>query len=374
MYRNEALQPGELNRHDDTRDGNEGLESEWPRVDVVILNWKHSKDTILCLESVLRSDYPNYRVIVCDNDSQDESLEVITAWSSGSLTPEIPESAPFRRLTVPPVKKPVSVRELDCLPTHLPKTADGNDKVLSMIQTGSNLGFAGGCNVGIAYALQHAAAYVLLLNNDACVEADAISQLVSVARDADAAIVGVRIMDDTGTRELFSGASWPAQLFHLSSSRRKSVDRTYWNSCYASGCGMLIRRDLLERRFLEFNYYFDPAYFMYCEDVDLCLFGLAHGHKCVVARDAVAHHGHAKSSGGSFNPRSYYYVTRNRILLANRWLDSRWKALFHFYYAPSRLVVLPFIRLFRWRWRTLSAVCSGMVDGYLGVIGRWKHH
>ncbi|RKX59396.1 MAG: hypothetical protein DRP29_04690 [Thermodesulfobacteriota bacterium] len=55
----------------------------YPKVVVIILNYNSWKDTIECLESVLRNDYPNYQVIVIDNGSQDNSMEYIKAWAEG---------------------------------------------------------------------------------------------------------------------------------------------------------------------------------------------------------------------------------------------------------------------------------------------------
>jgi len=55
----------------------------WPKVAIIILNYNGWKDTIECLESVLRNDYPNYQVIVVDNGSPDNSMEYIKAWAEG---------------------------------------------------------------------------------------------------------------------------------------------------------------------------------------------------------------------------------------------------------------------------------------------------
>jgi GT2 family glycosyltransferase len=46
-----------------------------PRVSIIILNWNGWRDTIECLESLYRIDYPNYDVIVVDNSSTDDSIE-----------------------------------------------------------------------------------------------------------------------------------------------------------------------------------------------------------------------------------------------------------------------------------------------------------
>ena len=316
---------------------------EGPLVSIAILNWKRWPDTIRCLESLFRSDYPHFQVVVCDNGSQDDSLERIRAWADE-----------HRRV------EPDQGRD----PTRAP---------LTLIQNVENLGFTGGCNITIAHALEHDADYVFLLNNDARVEPATLARLVAVAREADAAIVGARVLDESGTRVLFAGDRWPDCLFGLRFTPAARADRTAWSSSRADGAAMMIRRDLLIDRFAECGYYFDPSYFMYCEDLDLCLYAIARGTGCVVARDAVVYHGLAQSSGGALNPRSYYYQTRNRIYLANRWLSAPWKLLFHAYYLPSR-ALLQAMGKGRWRWRTLRAVARGLADGYVGVTGRWTDH
>ena len=63
----------------------------YSKVYIIILNYNGWKDTIECLESVLRNDYPNYQVIVVDNGSPNNSIEYIKAWVEGrqeALTPE----------------------------------------------------------------------------------------------------------------------------------------------------------------------------------------------------------------------------------------------------------------------------------------------
>ena len=56
-----------------------------PRVAVVILNWNGWRLTLSCLESVFRLEYPDFRVVVCDNDSSDGSQQRIREWAQGSV-------------------------------------------------------------------------------------------------------------------------------------------------------------------------------------------------------------------------------------------------------------------------------------------------
>ena len=67
----------------------------FPKVAIIILNWNGWKDTIECLESVLRNDYPNYQIIVVDNNSPNNSMEYLKAWAEGFLI----ISACFRKNT-----------------------------------------------------------------------------------------------------------------------------------------------------------------------------------------------------------------------------------------------------------------------------------
>ena len=149
------------------------------RVYILLVNWNGWKDTVECLESVFRIDFPEYRVLVCDNGSTDGSVERIKAWAGGTLDLDIPESNPLRRLSRPPVPKPVSVVEYDRDRAEAGGDRSDDSIRLVLVRTGDNLGFAGGNNVGLRYALaRDDFEYVWLLNNDTVVEPDALAHLV----------------------------------------------------------------------------------------------------------------------------------------------------------------------------------------------------
>jgi GT2 family glycosyltransferase len=350
--------------------GTGGSSEDSPLVFINILNWNGWEETIACLESVFALDYPNYRVTVCDNGSQDGSLDRIRDWAGGRPAADAPAARPPQSPGSARVGEPIPFVESGPSRPADRGGSGGADAPLFLIQTGENLGFTGGHNIGIAHAMDRGARYVLLLNNDTRVEADSLGHLVAAARQADAAIVGARLQQESP----FTGISWPAFLFGRGRLPAEVTDeRPFW-AAFANGCAMLLRRDLLAQRFADCGYYLDPSYFIYCETEDLSLYARARGLGSVIARDAVVHHALTQSMGGTFNPRSYYYTTRNRILIANRWLNLRWKLLFHAYYIPSRLLLQTIgVGGRRWQWRTFHAVGSGLIDGYLGVTGKWKH-
>src|ERR1017187_9290134 len=117
---------------------------------IVVLNWNGWRDTIECLESLFHLEYPNYCVVVCDNASSDGSPEQIRRWANGETIASC-ANAHFEYLTTPPIAKPIPFMSYVSPSASLSGTNPKSDLVL--IETGGNLGFAGGCNVGLRYAL-----------------------------------------------------------------------------------------------------------------------------------------------------------------------------------------------------------------------------
>lgn len=303
------------------------------RVAVVVINWNRGAQTLDCLDTIVASGYSALSIVIVDNDSRDDSPHLLEEWVD-------------RRA--------------------------GSDVPAVLVRSADNVGFAGGANLGTERALADGADHVFFLNNDATVAPDAFQHAVAVARDARAEIVGATVLDPTGRTIRFARRRWPYIMFGFASSR--SGPPPSWSpSAYVDGAAFLASREVLQRRYEEHGYYFDPLLFMYWEDADLCLYAAARGYRCVVARDAIVYHEVAASSGGPGNPRSFYYGSRNRVTIANRWLALPWRLLFHLYYVPSRLV-LQVVRLRRFDRAVASAIAEGVLDGYRGVGGRWAKH
>src|SRR3546814_6761555 len=108
-----------------------------PRIAVILVNWRGADDTIECLETLLRCPVP-LRVIVCDNDSGDGSVDKIAAWARGDR-PAYAKSEALAHLSMPPVAKPV---EFAVLPRKEVEQAQSCDARLTIVETGANLGFA----------------------------------------------------------------------------------------------------------------------------------------------------------------------------------------------------------------------------------------
>ena len=112
-----------------------------PKVCILLLNWNNWEDTKECLESLKNITYSNFSIVLMDNGSQDDSLKRMREFKS-----QIPQLE------------------------------------IVILENGKNLGFGGGNNVGINYALKNKFGYILLLNNDTIVSRDFLDKLVEVAQ------------------------------------------------------------------------------------------------------------------------------------------------------------------------------------------------
>jgi GT2 family glycosyltransferase len=233
------------------------------KVFVVVLNFNGWRDTEVCLSSLQHLHYDNYEVIVVDNGSTEDS--------SFRLTSEFP-----------------SVR---------------------LIETGKNLGFAGGCNVGIRFALAHGAQFIWLLNNDTTVDCSALQALVDTAKsDPCIAAVGSAIYDMNAPERMQAWGGGHVN-FYLGRSRHflETVDDNQIE--FITGASMLISREAIESVGL-----LDDGFFMYWEDADYC-FRLRHEKwkLAVAAQSKVWHKSSASVGAKSARMDAYFNASALRF-------------------------------------------------------------
>ncbi|WP_218156566.1 glycosyltransferase family 2 protein [Polaromonas sp. OV174] len=234
------------------------------RVDVVVLNWNGWQDTLACLVSLQRQDYPYFNLLVVDNGSTDGSVE------------EIKQAMP----------------------------------ALELLQTGANLGFGGGCNAGIKLTLARGADYVWLINSDATVDPGALSALVRVAEKNPAlgAVGSVLYEADQHDRiQLWGGGTvnlWLGRSQHRTSPG--PLD-------FISGASVLLRREVLE----EVGLFDQATFFMYWEDTDLGFRLRRAGWQLAVADDSRVWHKQSASLGKR-SPVLDAYFTRSGVRFLRR--------------------------------------------------------
>jgi GT2 family glycosyltransferase len=392
-------------------------------VTVVILNWNGWEDTLACLESVRQSDYPDFRIILVDNGSTNDSLARISAWCAGKMpvisidaaltrdvntrlsTAEVlarglfistgeycgngtPGKAGAPTAADPQTKPGALTRDVN---TRLstaeadpqtkpgaPAAAPAAERPLVILKTGKNLGFSEGNNVAIRRALAgpQPADVVFLLNNDTRIETGTVSRAVEVLRRRQAGIVGCVIKDATGTRTLFGGDLRPPKFFYapyrLFLRKHRPGDEAV---SVVWGTAMLIRRDVLLAHKARFGHFLNPAYFLYMEDCDFCFHTQKMGYPIIVAKKAVVYHGHTTNYAQTKfrNAITLYYSTRNAFHVANNFLPIGWRLAFYLYFPLVRSKDI-FSLLIHRKTVEVRALVDGLWDGYRGVKGEWPKH
>ncbi len=299
------------------------------RVYIVILNWNGWRDTIECLESVFRLDYPDYRVVVCDNGSEDSSVERIKEWADGRLQVEIHPENDLRCLVYPPIPKPVVFQEYDRASAEVGEKAGGKEPQLAIIRIGKNLGFAGGNNVGIRYALaREDCGYVWLLNNDTVVTPGALSGMVRrMIESSVAGLCGAKILyyDKPDRIQVLGGVEYNRWLgttkqigWFEQADKPYNLTEIERKMSYVTGACMLV-----SRHFLETVGLMSEDYFFYFEELDWIMRARG-GFDMVFAPDSVVYHKEGSAVGGASRAplnKSYtsdYYYLRNKLRITRR--------------------------------------------------------
>jgi len=369
---------------------------KWPKVAIIILNWNGWKDTIECLESVLRNTYPNYQVIVVDNGSTDSSEEKMKAWADGKqevLTPE--PTHPLYHLSHPSIKKSIpyiyynreeaekvgNYKLEEKITKEWQERRKTNSKELNptspypiiFIQTGENLGFAGGNNVGIRYALKKDnCEHVLFLNNDTVVEENFLNELIkNTDRNQNVGIIGGKILYYNepnkiwyagGKLDLIRGSG-----YHKNYNRIDKNSKGRIKTSFITGCLMLINKELLNADELLFE-----EYFLYVEDVDFCYSLFEKGIESFVNLDSVIYHKISSTINHNkgISPDAVYYLTRNRLyFMLRRQKNKIRKIIFLLFFGATRL-----FRVLHWllemKKAYIIATLKGIKDGYGEKLGR----
>lgn len=264
------------------------------KITLVMVNWNGSRDTRESLSSLqrLKSSGVSLETVVVDNGSTDGSVARL--------------SAEFPRVTILALDK--------------------------------NLGFTGGNNTGIRYAMSRGAEFVWLLNNDTIADPGALS-LVEAFRDAHVGIAGSKIYfapgheyhkDRYAKNELgkvfwYAGGRIDWDNMYASHRGVDEVDAGQYDEVtetpFVTGCSMMIRRDVVEQIGV-----LDDKFYLYLEDLDYGLRAKARGFRLLYYPKSVIWHVNAGSSGGAGNPIHDYYITRNRLLVGMRYAPVRTKA------------------------------------------------
>lgn len=237
-----------------------------PTVVIIVLNWNGLKDTLACLSSVYGSNYKRISVLIIDNNSKDDELLAI--------------------------KK--------------------NFPQVNSFQNQQNLGFTGGCNLGIEYALKEGADYVLLLNNDAKLLPDTLQHLIKkMQEDHSIGMISPVICDNRFEKIINCGGTIDFDTLERKSANTieeyLKMEEKSPNNIYLHGTCLMIRTETIKQVGL-----LDNTFFAYHEDIDYSIRVLKSGWRNSVDINSFLAHGEKDAK----RSRPYYfYMARNECYL-----------------------------------------------------------
>lgn len=287
----------------------------------IIINWKQAEATCTCIDSVKRCDYPRpVPIVVVENGSEDGSLEIIRA-----IHPNI-----------------------------------------AVLPQACNLGFAKAANIGMRYAFDRGAEAVLLLNNDATIAPSLFTALKTFLAHHDAqgerpvGIVSAKVFAQDIPTQLWSvgGLYRGIRVVNLGAGEEDYGQYDTFPLDFVYGCAMLLRRAV----FHDIGG-FDERFFVYYEDIDLCIRARAAGYRVALASTAHVWHEGAGSTQ-QHPPMKVFYETKGRVQFFLKHLRGLWVILFLANEAHYQ-AWLSFQRLRAGAFRSMLAGWHGVIAGLM---------
>jgi len=242
-----------------------------PLVYVITLNWNTKDMTTECVHSILKSDYPNFKIVVVDNNSSDGSVEAF-------------------------------------------KKEFGNR--IDIIKTDKNLGYGRGMNFGMEYALKFNPKYFFIMNNDTKIDPSAISVMVKTSQkyDNNCLVTGKVYHYDRPNVIQHIGGFRDLRTLRFTPIGRDKIDNGQFDEEE--------EREAIDDMFMLFpkKVYDDIGgyskyFFMNCEQADLAIRAQSNGYKLVYCPSAKLWHKGCHSTGVMDNPKMMYWDTQSHIIL-----------------------------------------------------------
>jgi GT2 family glycosyltransferase len=259
-----------------------------PNVWIVPVNYNGTEDTRKCLRSLAALSAPA-RVVLVDNASH-------------------PDPTPALRAEFPAVH---------------------------VVRNGANLGWSGGNNTGIRFALARGADHVVLLNNDTTVAPDLVTRLLAAfAAHPRCGVIGpvIRYMDEPDTvmtdGVTFNPPGFPGFFRRQPVPERTADPPAVDETDIVNGCCMMVRADVFRRVGP-----IDDRFFLIHEEADFCLRARRAGFACGVLAEPLVWHKGSTSFKRAGKRWQRYYDTRNLLMLvrAHRHASGRGAAAYAAY-------------------------------------------
>ena len=296
---------------------------KYPKVIVITLNWNKKDVTIDCLKSLFELDYPNYEIVVVDNGSTDGSAHA------------------FKE----------------------------NSPIITIIENKTNLGYGGGFNVGIKYALSQGVKYVLIINNDTIADKGMLAELVKVAEsDSNIGIVSGkvylyyepnRLYTCGKTANFFTGDTHDVGWGKIDLGQYDKIKEYE----FLDDCFWLVKTEVFKKAGM-----YDQAFFIYYEESDLCTRVSKAGFKLMYTPYAKIWHKVQVSTGGGINPIFTYHMARSRIVFMRRNSSSIQFIIFLFYCTFETSIKLA-VSIKNKRFNCILPQIKGVISGLSWAFG-----
>ena len=251
------------------------------KIGIILVNFNGLQDTIECIQSVYKSDYNNYLIIVIDNASK-EDASVLNTYSN-----------------------------------------------VLYIKLDSNVGFGVANNIGADKAIECGCELLLCLNNDTVIESDTLTFLERNTTDKTITTGAIYYFSDR--KKLWYGGGEVSRF--KGNFRHKDYCNTRSVS-FVSGCCIMLTSGCYKNIGL-----FDPAYFMYYEDSDFSLKAILNGYELKYIYEARIYHKVGKSINKTVGLKDYY-LTRNRLYILKKYKRYFYLTAIVYFYLTRGLYIV----------------------------------
>ena len=243
-----------------------------PLVQIVILNWNGFEVTLRCIESLARQTYPNFRIVVIDNGSTDDSLRALAGLGDRAKLIALPE----------------------------------------------NLGFTGGNNFAMQHAFANGADYVWMFNSDAEADPDALTKIVAACEvDSSIGLASPLVLEENDHSAIQFGCGLfdlkvPEYFPSYDMGQSRDWQLRFPDRIVLHGTALLVRRTLYQA-----IGGLDDHFFAYWEDMDYSIRSSQAGFRNVAVLDTAIYHGSkpTRAAPNTIKPHYYYFLSRNELLL-----------------------------------------------------------
>ena len=290
------------------------MRGSYPKVFIIILNYNSWQDTIECVESVMKSDYRNFQIIILDNNSPDNSMENLKKWAK--------KKGDFIFLKKEEVEQFSNIDWEKVL--GIKNNFNQKNYPLVLIQNGENRGYAAGNNVFLRFLLKNnIKSFVFLLNPDTTIEPCTLKNLIECAKKDRMAVYGVNIYDYFDSeKEIIKGGF---KITNYGTVKPIKGEDKLKELDFVSGSALFCHIDVFKKVGL-----LPEEYFLYWEDADWCSKAKRQGVKLLLCDNAKVYDKGGKSVGGRKNNLSDYYYTLNIFKFYEKYFPNRKKSIYFF--------------------------------------------